>query len=328
LMEKLAQSGKKDLVIIADEVEGEALTTFVLNKLRGAFNVLAVKAPGYGDRKKEMLEDIAITCGGTVISEDVGLKLENVEIKMLGTAGKIIATKDKTIIVSGKGAKRDIDARAAQLRKQAVDADSKFDKEKLEERLAKLSGGVAVIKVGAATETEMKYLKLKIEDAVNATKAAIEEGIVPGGGTALVKVAQKVEDKFKASEKYKKAHESNKANEFAVGYAILINALSAPLHQIAVNGGKEGSVVVNEVKSTEGNKGYDASEDKIVDMMEKGIIDPVKVTRSGVQNAVSASAMLLTTEVAISEEPKKEGAEPAAPAGMPGMGGGMPGMGF
>ena len=328
LMEKLAQSGKKDLVIIADGVEGEALTTFVLNKLRGAFNVLAVKAPGYGDRKKEMLEDIAITCGGTVISEDVGLKLENVEIKMLGTAGKIIATKDKTIIVSGKGAKRDIDARAAQLRKQAADADSKFDKEKLEERLAKLSGGVAVIKVGAATETEMKYLKLKIEDAVNATKAAIEEGIVPGGGTALVKVAQKVEEKFKASEKYKKAHESNKANEFAVGYAILIKALSAPLYQIAVNAGKEGSVVVNEVISSVGNKGYDASEDKIVDMMEKGIIDPVKVTRSGVQNAVSAAAMLLTTEVAISEEPKEEGAEGGAPAGMPGMGGGMPGMGF
>ena len=308
-MEKLAQSGKKDLVIIADGVEGEALTTFVLNKLRGAFNVLAVKAPGYGDRKKEMLEDIAITCGGTVISEDVGLKLENVEIKMLGTAGKIIATKDKTILVNGKGAKRDIDARVAQLRKQAADADSKFDKEKLEERLAKLSGGVAVIKVGAPTETEMKYFKLKLEDAVNATKAAIEEGIVPGGGTALVKVAQKVEEKFKASEKYKKAHESNKANEFAVGYAILIKALSAPLYQIAVNAGKEGSVVVNEVISSAGNKGYDASEDKIVDMMEKGIIDPVKVTRSGVQNAVSASAMLLTTEVAISEEPKEEGAE-------------------
>ena len=328
LMEKLAQSGKKDLVIIADDVEGEALTTFVLNKLRGAFNVLAVKAPGYGDRKKEMLEDIAITCGGTVISEDVGLKLENVEIKMLGTAGKVIATKDKTIIVDGKGVKKDIDARIAQLRKQAADADSKFDKEKLEERLAKLSGGVAVIKVGAATETEMKYLKLKIEDAVNATKAAIEEGIVPGGGTALVKVAGKIEDKFKASEKYKTAQESNKASEFAVGYAILIKALSAPLYQIAVNAGKEGSVIVNEVAGSVGNKGYDASEDKIVDMMEKGIIDPVKVTRSGVQNAVSASAMLLTTEVAISEEPKKESAEPAAPAGMGGMGGGMPGMGF
>ena len=328
LMEKLAQSGKKDLVIIADDVEGEALTTFVLNKLRGAFNVLAVKAPGYGDRKKEMLEDIAITCGGQVISEDVGIKLENAEIKMLGTAGKVIVTKDKTIIVGGKGAKKDIDTRITQLRKQAADADSKFDKEKLEERLAKLSGGVAVIKVGAATETEMKYLKLKIEDAVNATKAAIEEGIVPGGGTALVKVAQKIEDKFKASEKYKKAHESNKANEFAVGYAILVKTLSSPLYQIAVNAGKEGSVVVNEVINSAGNKGYDASEDKIVDMMEKGIIDPVKVTRSGVQNAVSASAMLLTTEVAISEEPKKEGAEPAAPAGMGGMGGGMPGMGF
>ena len=328
LMEKLAQSGKKDLVIIADDVDGEALTTFVLNKLRGAFNVLAVKAPGYGDKKKEMLEDIAITCGGTVISEDVGIKLENVEIKMLGTAGKVIATKDKTTIVGGKGAKKDIDTRITQLRKQAADSDSKFDKEKLEERLAKLSGGVAVIKVGAATETEMKYLKLKIEDAVNATKAAIEEGIVLGGGTALVKVAQKVEEKFKTSEKYKKAHESNKANEFAVGYSILIKALSAPLYQIAVNAGKEGSVVVNEVKSSVGNKGYDASEDKIVDMMEKGIIDPVKVTRSGVQNAVSASAMLLTTEVAISEEPKKEGTEPAAPAGMGGMGGGMPGMGF
>jgi len=326
LLEKIAQSGKKDLVIIADDVDGEALTTFVLNKLRGAFNVLAIKAPGYGDRKKEMLEDIAITCGAQVISEDVGIKLENAEIKMLGFARKVIATKDKTIIVDGKGVKKDIDTRIAQLRKQVADADSKFDKEKLEGRLAKLSGGIAVIKVGAATETEMKYLKLKIEDAVNATKAAIEEGIVPGGGTALVKVAQKVEEKFKASEKYKKAHESDNANEFAVGYAILIKALSAPLYQIAVNAGKEGSVIVNEVKNSAGNKGYDASEDKIVDMMEKGIIDPVKVTRSGVQNAVSAAAMLLTTEVAISEEPQKEEEGPSAGRG--GMGGGMPGMGF
>jgi len=325
LLEKMAQAGKKELVIIADDVEGEALTTFVINKLRGAFNVLAVKAPGYGDRKKEMLQDIAITVGGQVVSADVDMKLVKVEMKMLGFANKVIATKDKTIIVGGKGAKKDIDARVAQLRSQLTDTESKFDREKIEERIAKLSGGVAVIKVGAATETEMKYLKLKIEDAVNATKAAIEEGIVLGGGAALAKVAKKLEDKFKKSEEYKRAHEDNSAGEFVVGYTVLINALVSPLYQIAVNAGQEGTVIVNEVKNSTANKGYDASINKVVDLMVAGIIDPVKVTRSCVQNAASAAAMLLTTEVAISEEPKKENYTPATP---PMGGGGMSGMGF
>lgn len=325
LLEKMAQAGKKELVIIADDVEGEALTTFVINKLRGAFNVLAVKAPGYGDRKKEMLQDIAITVGGQVVSADVDMKLEKVEMKMLGFASKVIATKDKTIIVGGKGAKKDIDARVAQLRAQLTDTESKFDREKIEERIAKLSGGVAVIKVGAATETEMKYLKLKIEDAVNATKAAIEEGIVLGGGAALAKVAKKLEDKFKKSEEYKRAHEDNSAGEFVVGYTVLINALVSPLYQIAVNAGQEGTVIVNEVKNATANKGYDAAINKVVDLMVAGIIDPVKVTRSCVQNAASAAAMLLTTEVAISEEPKKENYTPATP---PMGGGGMSGMGF
>ncbi|MBU0722680.1 chaperonin GroEL [Patescibacteria group bacterium] len=325
LLEKMAQAGKKELVIIADDVEGEALTTFVINKLRGAFNVLAVKAPGYGDRKKEMLQDIAITVGGQVVSADVDMKLEKVEMKMLGFANKVIATKDKTIIVGGKGAKKDIDARVAQLRAQLTDTESKFDREKIEERIAKLSGGVAVIKVGAATETEMKYLKLKIEDAVNATKAAIEEGIVLGGGAALAKVAKKLEDKFKKSEEYKRAHEDNSAGEFVVGYTVLINALVSPLYQIAVNAGQEGTVIVNEVKNSTANKGYDAAINKVVDLMVAGIIDPVKVTRSCVQNAASAAAMLLTTEVAISEEPKKENYTPATP---PMGGGGMSGMGF
>ena len=324
LLEKMAQTGKKDLVIIADDVEGEALTTFVINKLRGSFNVLAVKAPGYGDRKKELLQDIAITVGAQVISEELGVKLENAEPEMLGNAGRVLATKDKTVIVDGKGKKKDIDGRVAQLKLQADDSDSKFDKEKIEERIAKLSGGVAVIRVGAATETEMKYLKLKIEDAVNATKAAIEEGIVPGGGTALVKVGYDIREKFE-KEKKKNLQESGQL-ERSVGYSMLIDALSAPLRQIVENAGKNLNIV-HEVEKLGGNKGYDAKNDKIVDMLEDGIIDPLKVTRSGLQHAVSAASMLLTTEVAIAPEPQKEGE--GGGAAMPGgMGGGMPGMGF
>lgn len=307
LLEKLAASGKKDLVIIAEDIDGEALTTFVLNKLRGSFNVLGIKAPGYGDRKKEILADIAITIGGTVISEEVGLKFENAELSHLGRANRIVSTKDSTIVVGGKGKKSEIENRVQSLRKQRENTTSKFDIEKLDERIGKLSGGVAVIRVGAATETEMKYLKLKIEDAVNATKAAIAEGIVAGGGTALAKVSKKIEGKFKETKESKTAHENREASEFSAGYLAVVQALREPIRQIAKNAGKEEGVVLAEVLKGGANSGYDALTDVFVsDMFVAGIIDPVKVTRSAVENAASAVSILLTTEVAIADEPEQK----------------------
>jgi len=320
MLEQLAKTGKKDLVIVADDVDGEALATFVVNKLRGNFNVLAIKAPGYGDSKKEMLEDIAVTVGAKVITEDIGLKFENADISALGKARRVIATKDNTIIVGGKGKKSDIEARIVQLKKQKEQIESKYDIEKVEGRIAKLSGGVAVIRVGAATETEMKYLKLKIEDAVNATKAAIEEGIVAGGGVALIRAAHEVEkslvnkpfDKLRASK--------NMTKEQELGYRIVIRALSAPARQIAINAGKDdGSVIVDKIKNGKGNIGYDALKDEMVpDMISAGIVDPVKVTRLGVENACSAAAILLTTEAAIADEPEEK--KNISPGGVGDMG--------
>ena len=314
LLEKVAQAGRKELVIVAEDVDGEALTTFVLNKLRGTFNVLAVKAPGYGDKKKEMLADIASVVGAQVISSDTGLTFESATLAMLGKASRVVATKDTTVFVGGKGKKADIAARVGQLKALMDGASSKFDKEKYEERIAKLTGGVAVIRVGAATETEMKYWKDKIDDAVKATKAAMEEGIVPGGGTALAKVAKKLA-----------ASGGKMSSDEQVGYDIVVRALEQPLRQIALNCGKDdASVIVSKVQGGKASAGYDAVKDEVIDdMLDAGIIDPVKVTRGAVENAVSAAAILLTTEAAIADLPEPK----AAPVGDDGMGG-MGGMGF
>jgi len=305
LLEKLAQAGHKDLVVIADEVEGEALATFVVNKLRGTFNVLAVKAPGFGDRRKEMLEDIAILTSGKVISEDIGIKLENANIEMLGQARKVIATKENTTIVEGKGDQKAIKDRIAQIKTELKNTTSDFDKEKLQERLGKLAGGVAVIKVGAATETELKEKKHRIEDALHATRAAVEEGIVPGGGVALLRTLHELEKlEVEGDEK--------------IGVNILKRALEEPLRQIAFNAGKEGSVIVDAVKKEKGGYGYNAEIDKYEDLVAAGIVDPTKVTRSALENAASAAAMLLTTEAVVTDLPEKEEKGAGMPGGMPG----------
>jgi len=293
LMEKIAQSGKKDFVIMADEIEGEALATFVVNKIRGTFNTLAVKAPGFGDRKKEMLKDIAVLTGGQVISEEVGLKLENTTLEHLGRANRVVATKEKTTVVGGKGEQKEIQDRVAQIKKEISQSTSDFDKEKLNERLAKLVGGVAVIKVGAATETEQKELQHRVTDAVEATKAAVEEGIVVGGGVALIR-ALKSFDQIKVE------------GDERVGLEILRKAIEAPIKQIAVNAGKDGAVVLEEIKKHEGNFGYNAQTDTFEDLVQGGVIDPAKVVRSALQNAVSVATLLLTTEAAVAELPKKE----------------------
>lgn len=304
ILEKLGASGQKNVLIIADDVEGEALTTFVLNKLRGNFNILAVKAPGFGERKKEMLQDIAVLTGAKVITEEVGLKLEAAELTDLGLAHRVVVGKDYTTIIGGKGSAEMVTERVALIKKEIEASASDFDKTKLKERLAKLAGGVAIIKVGAATETEMKELKHRIEDAVGATKAAIEEGVVPGGGVALLRAIGALEKLSLTSEE-------------AVAIGIMRRALEEPLRQIAENAGKNGAVVVEKVKALVGNMGYNAATDTYENMLDAGIIDPAKVTRTALQNAASIAGMFLTTEAIIVELPKKED---------PMMGGMPPGM--
>ncbi len=315
VLEKLAQLGKKDIVILAEDIDGEALATLVVNKIRGVLNVLAVKAPDFGDGRKAILQDIALLTGGQVISEEKGMKLEATEVAMLGQAQKVIASKDDTTIVGGKGKKKDIEARVSEIKTLIEKSKSEYDREKLKKRMAKLAGGVAVIRVGAATETELTYMKHKMEDAVNATKAAIEEGIVAGGGTALVKAAASVAVEFSTKKKVG-------THEFNAGYEALLKALNEPLRQIAMNAGEQdAAVVLNKVIESKGvNFGYNAKDNAYEeDMVKAGIIDPLKVTRTALENAVSVAALLLTTEAAVVDLPEEKKPEMPDMSGMGGM---------